>query len=159
MCAVCLTDCIYYNILCIYLIWSSLGPIRNTVHLYGSGWFVYSKHTCTHIHTFTRTQQWKFHKYEGWDVSSQPFGNWMLPDCWGKDWLGAMWLLPLLFNLTLIQFRWLCRNGQGLGYKDWARAFPSGLGFGDMNVTKVPFKLLELGSLGEVQMERESGKV
>lgn len=42
------------------------------------------------------------------------------------------------------------RNGQGLGYKDWAWTFPSGLGLEDIHV--------ELGSLGEGKVERGCGK-
>lgn len=73
----------------------------------------------------------------------------MLPDCWGTTGLGQC-------DSFLCHQETLCRNGQGWGYRDWAWAFPPGLGFADMSVTKEPFRAL-VGSLG-VQAEREPGK-
>lgn len=78
--------------------------------------------------------------------------------------LSGIWMGPVLgertglgqhdsflhFQQTFIHFRWLCRSGQGLGYKDWAWIFPPGLGSEDIHV--------ELGSLGEGKVERECGK-
>lgn len=43
---------------------------------------------------------------------------------WGRQ-HGSFLCYP---KQIFVQFRWLCRNGQGLGYKHWAWAFPSGLG-------------------------------
>lgn len=54
-------------------------------------------HTHTH-HSYMHllTLSGNLVKCEGGDVSSQPFGIWMLHNCWGKNWLGVMRLLPLL---------------------------------------------------------------
>lgn len=69
----------------------------------------------------------------------------------GKDWLGQC--DSFCHQQTRIQFRWLCTNGQGWGYKDGV-GLPARTGVGDMNVTKVPMKPLECRSLGRCQWRK-----
>lgn len=58
---------------------------------------------------------------------------------------------------TRIQFRWLCRNGQGLGYKDWVG--PSHQDWGlDLNATKVPCNPLGFGSKGRCRWRENLAK-
>lgn len=94
---VCLTVCVYYNLLV------CISNMEFTRPHYKHGTSLWISVVCmqhmdtTHIHTFTHvfahTQLWSSHKCKGGDVSSQPFGIWMLCNCWEKNWLGAMRLL------------------------------------------------------------------
>ena len=120
---------------------NSLGPVKNRVYLYASLWCVYSLCTRAHTHTHFLIVLSK--------RSCELSGIWMGSVLRERTGLGQLDSF-LHFQQTFIHFRWLCRSGQGLGYKDWAWTFPPGLGSEDIHV--------ELGSLGEGKVERECGK-
>ena len=120
---------------------NSLRPFKNRVHLCMSLRCVYSLCTCVHTHLSSYSTVRDL-------VSHQGFG-WVLFLGKGLAW-GRQHGSFLRYQQIFVQFKWLCRNGQGLGYKHWAWAFPSGLGFGGIHV--------DLGILGEGQVESKFGK-
>ena len=103
------------------------------------GVYTVCAHVYTHLSSYSTVRDLVSHQGFGWVLF---LGKGL---AWGRQ-HGSF----LRYQQIFVQFKWLCRNGQGLGYKHWAWAFPSGLGFGGIHV--------DLGILGEGQVESKFGK-